>query len=945
MALLLLLLLLPSPRPAPPADEWKIAFRETFSGSRRPNDWHFQGEAWRVADSSLTVSTREYDRIAAGPFWVHADPPYAVSATLRGTRAGIFFGLEEGTSKALSHMVRFEGKTILTGYFTAAAEFIATGSFEAARAPVDWTTLRVQVNPREGAYTVSVDGTVVGRDTLLRYPSGFAGLQASDGTSSFRDFTILLPRDRAPLPPPRPGEKPAFAHVREVRADGVNLEIMNPESRRAQTIDRKGRLIRERESDGVEFRNAAVTAGRYRIENRRLLRAAGGRVDTVRDRLVSPSGLAADGDDAVFVADPGANAVFRVEGLAVTREYRARLIGGFTAPRGVALYGTDRLAVADYDRIVLVPRTLEEPAPQILPLPDNSARITWPGTGNPAQARYAADTAPQSWRSVQARVRPESTSVLLRGLSPRTRYSLKISPVLETVPPEKGTSGILRFATPPSTAGNRLLTRLPVLCMVYRTVSYEDRYPADRHPTIPRGRTMNDAEIQSLRDACAFNAAFYFRNSGCRVVLDFDFHVVEATLRLGEIGETDPYWLEPNARVTADFEQAARRAGRDPSAYAGLVVPYAWVNHPPRRTSALRDTTRGDTITIRQAYGGGTYGVPAPWKYGSTSGYTGNPFQDRFSRQDWLITHEFHHQVDALMEASGFADYYHADQPWKMPGRFGEDFDFNAAIIRSAPAFGWEALRFGTLAETRDADMDGLPDDDPTLPADERRLGADPSRRDTDGDGSTDLQEYMAGGSRGTRPDRADTDGDGTADGLDEAPLYRFPTVWKQGTPHSEHVLFGDSLQGTVTTSWSDTALMLRVATAVPVNLLFQIDAENDGWFHGFDNYQLRVHARDSAARVQEYYLRDCASRNDPPKDRKDILSADAVTVTREVTHAMDDSEVFTLGVMLPPDPAHGLELRPGKRLAIRVGVQTEDDRWVWQELFERNHMLSIELR
>lgn len=490
-----------------------------------------------------------------------------------------------------------------------------------------------------------------------------------------------------------------------------------------------------------------------------------------------------------------------------------------------------------------------------------------------------------------------------------------------------------------------LLTRLPVLCMVYRSVSYEDRYPARLYPHLPRGRRMTDGEIDSLRRACAFNTEFFFRNSGCRVVLDFDVHVIEEPLLLGDIGSADPYWLEPNARVTADFERAATALGRTPQSYAGLIVPYAWINHPPRRTSALRDTSRGDTITIRQAYGGGTYGVPAPWKYGNHAGYTGNPFQDRFSRQDWLITHEFHHQIDALMEASGFPSYHHADQPWKMPGRFGEDFDFNAAIIRLAPRWAWEALRFGRLAETADRDMDGLPDDDRTLPADERRLRSSPASHDSDADGLSDLQEYMAGSSRGTNPAGKDSDADGLTDGGDDAPLTPLPTVWDENRFHTARVAFGERLQATLTTAWSPAGLSVRIATARPVNALLQIDADNDGWFHGFDNYQLRVHALDSAARVQEYYLRDCSSWSNPPKDRKDILDSSSVKVARETDFAVDDSPLYELTIIIPPDPPHGLEFKPGKRFGYRLGVQTENDRWVWEELLERNSMLSVTLR
>jgi hypothetical protein len=945
MATLLLFLLLGTPTVGRSPELEEHWFRQEFPGPTSPDGWNLKGGEWRTTDSGLAISTKDYDRLAAGPFWCHASSPYTVTVTLRGDRAGVFFAIENRASKALAQMVRFEGRNLLSGYFTAAGEFVATATLEAPRRATSWTILAVAVNPERGTITISVDGVTAGVDTLLRYPSGFVGLQASEGESFFRNLTVTGPAGARTPVRHRPGETVRFAHVSRVRTEGNHLEVFRPELRLAQTIDRNGLLVRERQSEGQEMDSAARASGAYRIESGLLLRRGNGRPDTIRGRLVSPEALAPAGPGAVFVADPGANAVFLVRDREVVRAYRASGIGGFKAPRGLAVVDAKLLAVADYDRIVQIPRSLEETEPTVTPLSGNSVRLAWRGTSVPGNAAYAPDGARASWRSAPVRAHGESAGVTLTGLLPGTRYSARIAPLVETIPPGRGNSSVVRFVTPPAERGRMLLTRLPVLCMVYRSVSYEDRYPARLYPRLPRGRRMTDGEIDTLRRACAFNTEFFFRNSGCRVVLDFDVHVIEEPLLLGEIGSADPYWLEPNARVTADFERAAAALGRTPQSYAGLIVPYAWINHPPRRTSALRDTSRGDTITIRQAYGGGTYGVPAPWKYGYHAGYTGNPFQDRFSRQDWLITHEFHHQVDALMEASGFPSYHHADQPWTMPGRFGEDFDFNAAIIRLAPRGAWEALRFGRLAETTDRDMDGLPDDDRTLPADERRLHSSPASHDTDADGLSDLQEYMAGGSHGTDPARQDSDADGLTDGGDGAPLTPLPTVWQENRFHAARVTFGERLQATLTTAWSPTGLNVRIATSTPVNALLQIDAENDGWFHGFDNYQLRVHALDSAARVQEYYLRDCSSWSDPPRDRKDILDSSSVTVARETDFAVDDSPLYELTLVIPPDPAHGLEFKPGKRFAYRLGVQTVDDRWVWEELFERNSMLSVALR
>jgi hypothetical protein len=370
----------------------------------------------------------------------------------------------------------------------------------------------------------------------------------------------------------------------------------------------------------------------------------------------------------------------------------------------------------------------------------------------------------------------------------------------------------------------------------------------------------------------------------------------------------------------------------------------------------LRDPSKADSISIRQAYGGGTNGVPAPWRYGKTTGYTGNPFQDRFSRQDWLITHEFHHQLDALLEASGYPEYYHADQPWKMPGRFGEDFDFNAQIIRNAGTDWWLNMKYGTLEQTKDADHDGLPDDDPMLPFDEKRLNGSSHTVDTDRDGLTDLQETMAGSSRGTRIDSARTDEDTLADGSDPEPIYEFEPVIRRhkgagSLPHFAN-LRAESLVCDIRCGWTSDSLHVtirpEVANRTPArfSVLFQIDAKSDGWFHGFDNFQVRVQATPDSLKTVDYYLRDCSSWTEPPRDRKDILNTNDLLLRRLYSsHTLDadSGEIVGIRFAIPRYDQFGLTLEPGKKISIRVGIQTTDDRWVWEELFERNYMMQVE--
>ncbi|MBI4535286.1 MAG: hypothetical protein HY708_03345, partial [Ignavibacteriae bacterium] len=240
-----------------------------------------------------------------------------------------------------------------------------------------------------------------------------------------------------------------------------------------------------------------------------------------------------------------------------------------------------------------------------------------------------------------------------------------------------------------------------------------------------------------------------------------------------------------------------------------------------------------------------------------------------------------------------------------------------------------------------------VPDDDPSLPFDEKRIGGNPTKKDTDGDGLNDLQEVMAGTSQGSIINRRNTDGDAREDGVDAEPLYPIDPIIKQyehQLPYFATLVDGD-LSAEIRMGWLPDSLAMTVHPQVKakpmldVNVLFQIDANNDGWFHGFDNWQIRIRSTKDSLGVIDYYLRDCSSWTDPPKDREDILEADELHLRRVPT--ADGGILFRI----PRNDAYGLDLHSGKKMSIRIGVQTTDDRWVWRELFERNYMMQVELR
>lgn len=206
----------------------------------------------------------------------------------------------------------------------------------------------------------------------------------------------------------------------------------------------------------------------------------------------------------------------------------------------------------------------------------------------------------------------------------------------------------------------------------------------------------------------------------------------------------------------------------------------------------------------------------------------------------WSLLHELHHAGAGLvLEAGGeLLPTGHPDQDFRLGllgALGGEPFDANEAWDLQAALLaghdGWSRLGepWVRRMELLDTDGDGLADDDARLPFDERRLGTDPSRADTDADGLTDLAELAAGLYRGSDPLRADTDADGLADGFDAWPLDHFAGAIPAGrTPRPLATRPGPLAGGLgpveVSACWSRSALTLAVVTDGPCDVFVDLD-------------------------------------------------------------------------------------------------------------------------
>ncbi len=220
----------------------------------------------------------------------------------------------------------------------------------------------------------------------------------------------------------------------------------------------------------------------------------------------------------------------------------------------------------------------------------------------------------------------------------------------------------------------------------------------------------------------------------------------------------------------------------------------------------------------------------------------------------WAFVHELWHVIGLqLAESAGlplqptghFADDFAAGllgPEMQRPFDAGDLWDGQAALLSRFEAWDRVGAPYRRLIEVIDRDGDGLADDDPRLPLDERRLGSDPTAADADGDGLDDRAEAAAGLYRGTDPNNPDSDGDGLGDGDDPWPLDDFtgviargPTLRRLATLPTTARPDAPSLE--LAAAWTEQGLIVSVTADGPCDVFLSLDGSGDlgPWRGRFD--------------------------------------------------------------------------------------------------------------
>jgi len=543
------------------------------------------------------------------------------------------------------------------------------------------------------------------------------------------------------------------------------------------------------------------------------------------------------------------------------------------------------------------------------------------------------------WRAVREDAPRAEHRVTLRGLKPSTRYAYRVG----NSTPE---SGELIEATAPA-RGTTQFARLPVLVVVYTPITYRDAQTPPAN--LPSELTAQD--LAAIRQHMAQVRQFYWRNSGASLDLQISYAYLHRPMT------ADDDHVEPV--FEKDFQEAAAQLGRKPEDFTGVIFLYGWDEYA--------DPAKRSTLYRGQGFGGLTYGVDAPWRYKSIP-HSWIHFHHN-ANITWTVTHEYHHQLDSLFDASGHPEYpFNHPDPHEPIGVFGEHFDVNAFILRSWPRPEWGSLKWGSLVVAPDADNDGLPDR-ADVPIDERSFGSSPHLADTDHDGLSDLREMMAtsgiyvgldeeqmGPIIRPAPRNPDADGDGIPDGRDPYPLYPANPNRPKATPRIDGVLspgewpaFASGHRGELSVStymaWDDGHLYFAARASRPVTLHLDVDAANNGWFAGSDNYRISVEPP--------------ASSGDKPKVDVAIFDWDKFYATPQVyvywnrdkvkpqdlqVAASTANGAYGVELAVPRNEATGLLPRPGCVVNVKPSVSIPGEARNAFALFEPHQLFHCRL-
>jgi len=426
---------------------------------------------------------------------------------------------------------------------------------------------------------------------------------------------------------------------------------------------------------------------------------------------------------------------------------------------------------------------------------------------------------------------------VLTGLKPATRYYYHIYAPVEAIPPTTrkrtdcalkiqnqswnimadGYSGEYAFATMPE-KGKTDWASAPTVVLVYRRVTFSPGADGKK----PDDRVLDDNDMATLKSEMETYRLWAWRHSSCKLNFDWTYVIVDEPRDAGQLGDI-------TETVFKDIKNGVEAQGKDLRNYwyVEVIGVHGWY------ANYLAGTVAGTDYELGSCYTGFGHGTKPGWW--------------------WFPTHEHGHLLHSWLMCSGVGTFAFPDAPWTLPGQFGENFSFLAYNYRHQPVRAWLTLKKSVICQSVDANDNGVPDDDPRVPLDEKRFGW------TKEMGGDCLKRLMAGGRTPGYTGGTDTDFEGKVHKLNEGELYWIdrkvpkttvtldgkiePDEWREfyslpniGTPKDQR-----DLKAKMFLAWDDRNYYFAIKSSKQVIAGFDLDAANDGWFHGRDNLRFSV--------------------------------------------------------------------------------------------------------
>ena len=183
-------------------------------------------------------------------------------------------------------------------------------------------------------------------------------------------------------------------------------------------------------------------------------------------------------------------------------------------------------------------------------------------------------------------------------------------------------------------------------------------------PSFPELPPLDEYELNRIKSQVEDGIRFYWMNSGMNLFLDNDYIIVDEQLFHHQVFGSQ-WWYPPKEDWVT---KAIGKRGNKVEDYVAVLY-----------LACVRDfNEKTGKYELRGKGGGFTAGIGANSQYGLS--YWEVTHANHGSGNNWLMAHEFHHQLDELFLVSGYPEYWfnHFSPTVNTAADFGEHFDGNA---------------------------------------------------------------------------------------------------------------------------------------------------------------------------------------------------------------------------------------------------------------------------